>query len=131
MIFEVHGNRTEATIWSGITTLAKDGSYFLAAIVFIASMLVPFIKLLTLFYLSLSPSTDKNRVFKTKIFKFMEAIGPWSMLDIFLVAVFVAIVKLDSMGETSAGLGAVMFLFVVIFTMIASKKFNLKAIWQK
>jgi len=131
MTFEMHGNRTEATIWSGIVTLAKDGSYFLALIVFLASMIVPFVKLLALFYLSLYPNSESNRKFKTKLFKFIETIGPWSMLDIFLVAVFVAIVKFDAMANVQAGPGSAMFLMVVIFSMMASKNFNSKMIWDE
>lgn len=131
MTFEMHGSRTEATIWSGIVTLFEDGSYFLALIVFLASMIVPFIKLLALFYLSLVPNSPDNRKFKTKLFKFIETIGPWSMLDIFLVAVFVAIVKFDAMANVQAGPGAAMFLMVVIFSMLASKNYNSKMIWDE
>ncbi len=131
MTFEMHGNRNDATIWSGIVTLFKDGSLFLAAIVFLASMVIPLLKLAILFYLSLSPNSNSNRKAKTNLLRFVEVIGPWSMLDIFLVAVFVAVVKLDSMANVSAGLGSAIFLFVVIFSMLASKNFNLKVIWQE
>ena len=131
MNFEMHGNTNNATIWSGIVTLFKDGSIFLAAIVFLASMVVPLLKLLALFYLSLYPNSESNRKFKTKLLKFIEVIGPWSMLDIFLVAVFVAVVKLDSMANVSAGPGSAIFLLVVIFSMLASKNFNSKVIWQE
>lgn len=130
MTIEMYGNRTTATIWSGIISLSDSGSWFLAIVIFIASMLVPFIKLLALFYLSLFGQNEKNRNFKTKLFHFIEVIGPWSMLDIFLLAVLVAILKFDSMANVSVGEGSVMFLLVVISTMMASANFDTKIIWK-
>lgn len=131
MTLEMYGNKNEATIWSGIVSLAKEGSYFIAGLVFLASMVVPFIKLASLLYISISSNKPNNRKFKTSLFKFIDAIGPWSMLDIFLVAIFVAIVKFDSMADVTAGPGAAVFLLVVIFSMLASKNYNPKMIWEK
>lgn len=131
MTMEIYGNKTQATIWSGIVTLSEGGSWPLAVIVFIASMLVPFIKLAVLFYLSIFGSNGHNQNFKTKLYKFIEVIGPWSMLDIFLLAVLIAVLKFDSLANVSVGLGSWMFLLVVIFTMLSSASFNPKSIWKK
>ena len=130
MTFEMYGNKTQATIWGGIIKLAEGGSWFLALVVFLASMLVPFIKILALFYLSLTAHTGQNQKFKTKLYHFLEKIGSWAMLDVFLMAVLVAIVKLDSMASVTVGDGSFLFLFVVIFTLLASASFDSKVIWE-
>lgn len=130
MTFEMYGQKNEANIWEGIVTLSHGNSWPLAVIVFIASMLVPFIKLTALFYLSLFGRNGKNQKFKTKLFRFVEIIGPWSMLDVFLLAVLVAIIKFGSMASVTPGLGSIMFLLVVIFTMLASASFDPKIIWE-
>ena len=131
MTLEMYGNKTESTIWSGIVTLSHGNNWPLAVIVFIASMLIPFIKLLVLFYLGLYGHNGKNKVFKTKLYHFVELIGPWSMLDIFLLAVLIAILKFGSMASSSAGMGSFVFLAVVICTMLSSAMFDPKIIWQE
>jgi paraquat-inducible protein A len=131
MTFEMYGNKTQTTIWSGIVSLANSGNAFLGVIIFIASMLVPLIKLIALFYLSLTGRNGKNKSFKTKLFHFIEIIGPWSMLDVFLLAILVAVIKLGSLASVSVGDGSLMFLFVVIFTMLASSNFDSKVIWDE
>lgn len=130
MSIEMYGQKNESTIWQGIVSLAEGGDWILALIVFLASMFVPFLKLLVLFYLSLTAKSKKNQRFKTKLFHFIEVIGPWSMLDIFLVAVLVAVIKFGSMATVTVGVGALMFLLVVIFTMLAAASFDVRLLWR-
>lgn len=126
MTIEMYGVRHESTVWSGIVDLADSGSWAIAIIIFLASILVPLLKLLILFYLSFSANNGQRSEFKLKLYKIVEAIGRWSMLDIFLLAVLVAILKLGPMAHVEPGLGSFMFLLVVIFTMIASAVFDPK-----
>jgi paraquat-inducible protein A len=128
MKMEMYGVETNPTIWSGIVTLSKGDSWYLGVVVFIASMLVPFLKLIALFYLSLSKTTEQNKLMKKKILYLVDKIGPWSMLDIFLLAVLICVLKMDAMASVSVGKGAFMFLLVVIFTMLACSSFNKKTI---
>lgn len=130
MTIELYGSRNSSTIWSGILSLADGGSWSIALIVFLASMLIPFLKLLTLFYLALTSRNKKHPHFKTKLYQTVEAIGRWSMLDIYLLAVLVAIMKLGPWTHVRPELGSVLFLFVVIFTMIASAYFDPKILWE-
>jgi paraquat-inducible protein A len=130
MTVELYGNRNSSTIWSGILELARSGSMAIALIVFLASVLIPIIKLLILFYLSLSWRFKSHRQFKTSLYRFVEAIGRWSMLDIFLLAVLVAVMKLGPLTEVQPEKGSVLFLLVVIFTMLASAFFDPKLIWE-
>lgn len=130
MTFEMYGNRSEATIWSGIVSLADNGVWFIAVIVFVASMLIPLFKIAALAYLGFTARNGRHKVFKTKLYYFIEAIGRWSMLDIFLLAVLIAVMKFDNLASVAIGAGSLMFLFVVIFSLLASESFDTKLIWE-
>ena len=124
MTIEMYGVRNTSTVWGGIVQLADMGSWAIAIIVFLASILIPLLKLLILFYLVFSKPSEKTHKNKVRLYKFVEAIGRWSMLDIFLLAVLVAIMKLGPLARVEPGFGSFMFLLVVIFTMIASAYFD-------
>jgi paraquat-inducible protein A len=126
MSIELYGRRNSSTIWSGIVSLFENGSWAVAVVVFLASLLIPLLKLMILFYLSFTAKNGKRLGFKLKLYKMVEAIGRWSMLDIFLLAVLVAIVKLSPWAHVEPEFGSLMFLFVVIFTMLASANFDSK-----
>lgn len=130
MTVELYGNRSSSTIWGGIVSLAESGSWFIAIVVFLASLLIPFLKLLILFYLSASAKNKTHPGFKTKLYHFVEAIGRWSMLDIFLLAVLVAMMKLGKFTTVEPEPGAGLFLMVVIFTMLASAYFDPQLLWE-
>lgn len=124
MTIELYGNRNSSTIWTGVVALAESGSVAIALVVFLASMVIPFIKLALLFYLALSAKQKKHPNFKQRLYQIIEAIGRWSMLDIFLLAVLVAIMKLGPWTTVEPGLGSLLFALVVIFTMLASASFD-------
>lgn len=126
MSIEMYGNRNTTNIWKGIVDLAEGGSWPLAIIIFLASMLIPFFKLVILFYLGLTSKNQKNKKFKMTLYKTVEAIGRWSMLDIFLLAVLVGIMKLGSIASVQPEPGALLFALVVIFTMLSSAFYNPK-----
>ena len=124
MTIEMYGMRNTSTVWGGIVTLADKGSWAIAAVVFLASIVIPFVKLAILFYLTLTDSDQNNSDLKLKLYRFVEAIGRWSMLDIFLLAVVVAVFKFGHMARVQPGIGSLMFVFVVIFTMLASAYYD-------
>ncbi len=131
MTVELYGNRSSSTIIGGIISLADSGSMAIATLVFLASVLIPIIKLIILFYLSLTARTHTHQAFKTRLYHFVETIGRWSMLDIFLLAVLVAILKLGHFATVKPEIGSVIFALVVIFTMLASAFFDPKLIWDE
>lgn len=131
MTIELYGNRNTSTIWGGIMSLSESGSWAIALVVFLASMLIPFLKLVILFYLSAVARGNKHPKFNTKLYHVIEAIGRWSMLDIFLLAVLVAIMKLGPWTTVKPEPGALMFVFVVVFTMLSSSNFDPKLLWEK
>ena len=131
MTIELYGNRNSSTIWSGILTLIDEGSWPIAIIIFLASVLIPFLKLIILFYLSLTANTNKHSYFKTRLYHMVEVIGRWSMLDIFILAVLVAIMKLGPWTSVEPEVGSLMFACVVIFTMLASAYFDPQLLWKQ
>jgi paraquat-inducible protein A len=130
MTIEMYGNRNSSTIWGGILSLNESGSWPIALIVFLASMLIPFFKLIILFYLGLTASNQARPQFKAKLYRIVEVIGRWSMLDIFLLAVLVAIMKLGPWTNVRPEIGSLMFALVVIFTMLASEYFDPQLLWE-
>lgn len=131
MTIELYGTRNSATIWQGVQQLSEAGSPAIAMIVFLASIVIPLAKLSILFYLSATASADRNPRFKTRLFEIVDGIGRWSMLDIFLLAVLIAIMKLGPWTTVRPEPGSLMFALVVIFTMLASASFDPKLLWRR
>lgn len=123
MTMELYGNRNTSTIWGGVKALAEGGSWFIALVVFLASIVVPFLKLAALLYLSLSAGKGSFET-KYRIYLAVEALGRWSMLDIFLLAILVAVLKFRPWTNAKPEVGSLLFLLVVIFTMLASAAFD-------
>jgi paraquat-inducible protein A len=126
------GNSSD-TIMSGIIYFLESGSYLIGIVIFIASILVPTVKILILIYLLLSvqrgwPHDPKRR---QKLYLFTEIIGRWSMVDVFVVSIMIALVHFGALSEISAGSGAVFFLLVVITTMLAAMVFDPRLIWDQ
>ena len=120
------------TIMSGIVYFWTSGSWPLAIIVFVASILVPMLKL---FVLALLAWTAGRRsawrpVERTKLYRLVEFIGRWSMLDIFVVTLTVALVRFQTLAVITARPGAIAFGSVVILTMLASMQFDPRLIWD-
>jgi len=94
-----------------------------------ASILIPLLKLLGLFFLVAvrSPRWQKTR---TRIFKYIEKIGPWAMLDVFLLAIMVAVIRFGRFATVIPGPGIVAFTAVVVFTLLASACFDPRLIWK-
>ena len=121
------------TILSGVVYLWTSGSWYLAVIVFIASILVPSAKLaaLTFLVISVQRRSTWDPLQRTKLYRIVELVGRWSMLDIFVVAILVALVHLQALATIQAGLGALAFGAVVVLTMFASMTFDPRLIWDR
>lgn len=130
MTIELYGNRQSSTIWQGIVTLIDSGSLTVGVVVFLASILIPLLKLLILFYLAASAGYGNHTDFKLKLLSFVEIIGRWSMLDIFLLAVLVSMLKLGRWTTVQPEPGSALFTLVVIFTMLASATFDQRTLQE-
>jgi paraquat-inducible protein A len=127
------GRTQTDTIFSGVVFLLTHGMWPLAAIVFIASIFVPLLKLLILTFLLLSVqlrSRWRPRD-RTRLYRITEAIGRWSMVDVYVVTILVALVHLGNLASIRAELGAVFFCAVVIITMFAAMSFDPRLIWDR
>lgn len=120
------------TILSGVAYLWHHGSWPLAVIVFTASVAVPLLKLLALSILvfSIQRRTRWDPLQRTKLYRLVELVGKWSMLDIFVVAVMAALVQLKALAVIQAGPGAIAFGAVVVLTMFAAQSFDPRLIWD-
>ena len=120
------------TILQGVALLWRSRSWLLAGLVFFASIMVPLIKLLalTLLLLSVHRRSASHLLERARLFRLLEWIGRWSMLDIFVVAILVALVHLRALATIEAGPGAVAFGAVVVLTMLAAQSFDPRLLWD-
>ena len=125
------GRASENTIWSGCVALFRSGSYGVAAVVFGASILIPLVKLLGLFFLVLTARSTRWRWDRSRVFRIVAVIGRWSMLDVFLLSIMVGLVKLGEIATVVPGPGISAFAAVVILTMLASASFDPRSIWDE
>lgn len=126
------GKDESDTIMSGIQALFAAGWYPIAAMLLFASVLVPMLKLVSLTGLLVAvqrPSRWSPRQ-RTKLYRMVEAIGRWSMLDMFTTSLLVALVQLGNVMRIEAGLGATCFAGVVVLTMLAAQGFDPRIIWD-
>lgn len=121
------------TIMSGVTYLLVHGMWPLALVVFVASVFVPILKLAILIFLLVSVQRGSRwrPVDRTRLYRITEAIGRWSMVDIFVVTILVALVRLGALATIEAQLGAVFFGAVVVLTMLAAESFDPRLIWDR
>mgnify|MGYP000101868954 FL=1 len=127
------GVKVESTILGGVISFLEHGSYFIAGVIFIASVVIPMIKLVGLLFIftSLKVNVKMSNNRKILIFKFIEAIGKWSMIDIYVVALLASIVQLDEIFNIKGGIAATSFALMVILTMIAANRFDTRIIWDE
>ena len=125
-------NYRKDTIVSGVVHLWKTGSWLIAAVVFIASVTIPLLKLmsLTLLLISVQRRSRWHPRQRTRLYRMVELVGRWSMLDIYVVALLAALVQLGSIATVKAGPGALAFGAVVVLTMFASMQFDPRLIWD-
>ena len=126
LVTSAFGSREGSTILGGVVLLWEMGSYPVAVIIFIASIMIPISKFLILFYLLISvkyPLGKDKKVNKHKLYYFTEVIGPWSMIDVFVVAILAALIHLSSV-EILAGTAATAFAISVFFTLLAAHAFD-------
>lgn len=120
------------TIMSGVVELWRTGSWVIAIIVFIASVTIPLLKLisLTLLLVSVQRRSRWHPQQRTRLYRLVELVGRWSMLDIYVVTLLAALVQLGSMATVKAGPAALAFGAVVVLTMFASMQFDPRLIWD-
>ena len=132
MTTEQLGRSIDSTILGGVILLIDMGSYPVAAVIFIASVLIPLGKLFMMFGLCWSVHRNHmtSRRQRTALYRITEFIGRWSMVDVFVVTVLVVLIQLGGVLRISAGPAAIAFGGVVIVTMLAVESFDPRLIWD-
>ncbi|MFJ2989519.1 paraquat-inducible protein A [Collimonas sp. NPDC087041] len=122
----------EDTIMSGVIYFWVSGAWELAAIIFIASFLVPLFKLASLILLTLTAQRHSRwrRLERAKLYRLVEIIGRWSMLDVFVVSLLAGLVQIEGFAKITAGFGVLAFASVVVLTMLAALSFDPRLTWD-
>jgi len=126
------GKKQSDTIISGVIYFISAGMWPIALVIFVASVFVPLLKILTLGYLCFSVQCNSGwrPVDRTKIYRMTEVVGRWSMVDVYVVTILVAMVNLGVLANVEAGPAALYFCGVVIITMFAAMSFDPRLIWD-
>ena len=126
------GKSSESTILGGVVDLIHHHSYGIAAIVFVASIVIPLGKFFAIGYLAISVhrKSTLNMHQRHKLFDAVEFIGRWSMIDVFVVAILSALVQLDTVASINPGIAAISFALSVVFTMLSAQSFDPRLIWD-
>lgn len=129
---EALGNVQSDTIMSGVIYFLHHGDWPLALVIFTASVAVPFLKILVLTFLlwTTQRRSTWRPLDRTRLYRLTELVGRWSMVDIYVVTILVALVQLGLLAQIKAGPGAVYFALVVILTMLAAEAYDPRLIWD-
>lgn len=126
------GKNDPSTIMGGVILLLQMDSYAVAFVVFVASVVVPLFKMIGIIMILLSLKyriniTDRQRI---RMFRFIEFIGRWSMLDIFVISILAALVNISGVAVITAGPAATAFGSVVVLTMLSASSFDTRLLWD-
>jgi paraquat-inducible protein A len=127
------GTAEPSTILGGVVLLIHHGSYPIAAVIFIASVMVPTGKLIAITWLCLSVARKQKTSMeqRTRMYRVVEFVGKWSMTDVFVVAILVALIQLGGLLSITAGSAAIAFGGVVVVTIVAAESFDPRLIWDQ
>jgi len=133
MITDLLGDKMPSTILAGVILLWSEGSYPVAMVIFIASILVPTLKMIAIGWLCWDAKGHGQRDSERMhlIYEVVEFVGRWSMIDVFVIAVLSALVRMGALMSIYPAIGAVMFALVVIITMFAAMTFDPRLSWDR
>jgi paraquat-inducible protein A len=120
------------TLLSGVIELIEAQMWPLAMLVFLASITVPLLKLVSLVVMLVmtGEGSAKGLRLRTRLYRFVDTIGRWSMIDVFMLTILVALVRMGFIATVLPGLGAIAFASVVVFTMFAAASFDPRLMWD-
>ncbi len=132
MVTTTLASAEEDTIMGGVVLLYTTGSWPLALIVLIASVVIPLAKLAALGYLlvTVQRGIAGHRHDRARLHRLVEFVGRWSMLDVFVDTFTVALIQLEPLMSVKPGMGVLFFAAVVVLTMIAAETFDPRLIWD-
>ena len=119
-----------STIVSGVVQFWQQEDYPVAIIIFVASVLIPVLKILAIIWLCYAAHAGRRPRGMTRLYRVTEFVGRWSMVDVFVAAILVGVVQLGTTISIHPGPGAVSFAAVVVLTMFAAISFDPRLIWD-
>ena len=132
-IFEMNlfGQPSKDTILQGILELFNSGMWAVGSLVFFASIVIPLLKIIGLGFLLITAQwgSGRSRLGCTRLYRAIESIGPWSMIDVFVVSLMISLVQFGQLASFSPGPGAACFAMVVILTILAARSFEPRSLW--
>ncbi len=133
MITDLLGDKMPSTILAGVILLWGEGSYPVAGVIFIASIMVPTLKMIAIAWLCWDAKGHGKRDSERMhlIYEVVEFVGRWSMIDVFVIAVLSALVRMGGLMSIYPAMGALMFALVVIMTMFAAMTFDPRLSWDR
>jgi len=120
------------TIMSGVIYFLSHGDWPLALVIFLASVLIPLLKMMSIAYILIMVQRDTvgRKVEKTRLYLIAEFMGKWSMVDVFVIAILAALVQMGAITTISPGPAGLAFAAMVVLTMLAAMAFDPKLIWD-
>ena len=133
MITDLLGSKMPSTILAGVVLLWSEGSYPVAMVIFIASIMVPTLKMIAIAWLCWDANREGTRDSERMhlIYEVVEFVGRWSMIDVFVIAVLSALVRIGGLMNIYPAMGALMFALVVIATMFSAMTFDPRLSWDR
>lgn len=126
-----HGQTSSVTLWRSVHELFLHRQWGVGTLVFVTSILTPALKLLFLLGLAATARSRRLKRLRTALYHFVELVNPWNMLEVFMLALLVGIIKFGAVAEISPGVGAWAFGAMVALTILASSAFDPRLIWDE
>ncbi|HJV33996.1 MAG TPA: paraquat-inducible protein A [Geomonas sp.] len=127
---EYWGMKTTTTIFQGIKGLYQQGNYLVGSLVFTTSILTPGLKILGLIFLCLTLNWPRWQKFRTWVYKIIQFIDPWNMLEVTLLSLLVAVAEIGKIATVHPGAGVFSFGAVVVLTIGATVTFDPRLVWD-
>jgi len=125
------GAAERTTIFDGIRGLFRVGEYPVGALVFTTSILTPILKILSLLTLVVTIKSKKLPRFRSWVYRLVQIVDPWNMLEVYLLSILVAVAELGKVATVHPGAGVISFAGVVVLTILATYTFDPRTIWDK
>jgi paraquat-inducible protein A len=129
MTMSLVGHVEPLTVLGGVRELYDSGLPLIAGVVFLASIVVPFLKIVGLGWIVLLHGSSRNPAARTRLHRVIHTIGSWSMVDLFLLAVLASVGQLGALAGVRAEPGCLMFAAVVVCTLLAAEIYQPRLIW--
>lgn len=129
MLITVTGQVDSLTVFGGVEEFYSVGLWPASIVIFLASIAVPFLKLAAMGWILLLHGTNRHQLARTRLLKILKVVGPWSMIDIFLLSVLTAVGQLGILASVEAKVGVLFFTGVFLCAIIATEMYKGDYIW--